>query len=566
MIEQNKKNEFKASVMRRKSICKGVGLLALIFSINGCSPNTTSDDIKVVTKTNVVTETKDYTAKGWLSQTLPELSAALKNGDVSSEELVKAYLARISAIDENGPTLQSVLSVNPDAIDQAKAIDARRADGENLSELAGIPVLLKDNIETKDSMPTTAGALVLKNNMTRRDSPLAAGLRSQGAIIIGKTNLSQWANFRSNDSVSGWSALGGQVRNPHMLDRSPCGSSSGTGAAIAASLAAGGVGTETNGSVICPSNVNGVVGFKPTVGLVPQKYIVPISVSQDTAGPMTKTVRGAAMMLSAMATNDDGTSLGRNYTETLSDTALRGKRVGVLRFSEGSNADVIDMFNTAIKAIEAEGAIIVEIAEFDLETENYGRKSLDVLLYEFKDGLNSYLADAAPGVPAKTLADVIAFNKNNADFEMAVFDQSLFDQAEEKGALTDETYITARDDIQLATGKLGIDKLMSENNVEVLIGPSGPVASRVDPINGDVWPSWAGAGYLAAVSGYPNLTVPMGDVHGIPVGLSFMGGKDQDAKILAFGYDYEQASSMRRDPQYLKSAEDRPELNQAMKK
>jgi len=541
--------------MHCQIFCKGIWLLSITILMASCSSQTSGQKKQV---------SGDYMAKGWPAKTLPEISKGLESGEITSEELVMSYLTRISAIDEKGPTLQSILSLNPAALDEARAIDARRAEGETLPDLAGIPVFLKDNIESKDQMPTTAGALVLKHNMTKRDSPLVSGLRERGAIIMGKTNLSQWANFRSNNSVSGWSALGGQVRNPHMLDRNPCGSSSGTGAAIAASLAAGGVGTETNGSIICPSNVNGLVGFKPTVGLVPQKYIVPISVSQDTAGPMTKSVKGAAMMLSAMATNDAGTTLGKDYVTGLSETSLEGKRIGVLRFSEGTNPDILLLFNAAIEALKAEGGTIVEIESFDLSAENYGQKSLDVLLYEFKDGLNNYLENSAPSVTSRTLEDIIAFNNKNAKIELAVFDQSLFEQAQAKGPLTEPEYIGARDDVRQATGELGIDKLLAEHNVDVLIGPSGPISPRIDPINGDVWPEWAGAGYLAAVAGYPHLTVPMGDVHGIPIGLSFMGAKDNDAKLLSYGYDYEQATQMRPTPQYLKSAEDRLELQRAM--
>jgi len=541
--------------MHCQIFCKGIWLLSITILMASCSSQTSGQKKQV---------SGDYMAKGWPAKTLPEISKGLESGEITSEELVMSYLTRISAIDEKGPTLQSILSLNPAALDEARAIDARRAEGETLPDLAGIPVFLKDNIESKDQMPTTAGALVLKHNMTKRDSPLVSGLRERGAIIMGKTNLSQWANFRSNNSVSGWSALGGQVRNPHMLDRNPCGSSSGTGAAIAASLAAGGVGTETNGSIICPSNVNGLVGFKPTVGLVPQKYIVPISVSQDTAGPMTKSVKGAAMMLSAMATNDAGTTLGKDYVTGLSETSLEGKRIGVLRFSEGTNPDILLLFNAAIEALKAQGGTIVEIESFDLSAENYGQKSLDVLLYEFKDGLNNYLENSAPSVTSRTLEDIIAFNNKNAKIELAVFDQSLFEQAQAKGPLTEPEYIGARDDVRQATGELGIDKLLAEHNVDVLIGPSGPISPRIDPINGDVWPEWAGAGYLAAVAGYPHLTVPMGDVHGIPIGLSFMGAKDNDAKLLSYGYDYEQATQMRPTPQYLKSAEDRLELQRAM--
>ena len=499
-----------------------------------------------------------FIAKSWSAKSLPELSAALKNGDLSSAALTQSYLDRIDNIDRNGPTLQSVLALNPDAMMQAKASDERRRNNEALGPLDGIPILLKDNIETLDPVATTAGAYALKDNMTGRDSPLAAGLREQGAVVLGKTNLSQWANFRSSESVSGWSALGGQVRNPHMLDRSPCGSSSGSGAAIAASLAAGAVGTETNGSIICPSNVNGIVGFKPTVGLVSQKFIVPISASQDTAGPMTKTVKGAAMMLGAMDNQDV------DYTEQLTANALQGKRVGVMRFAEGSNDDVKARFNAGLKAMESAGAILVEIESFSVDVENYGQKSRDVLLYEFKAGLNEYLVEAAPAVKPRSLDALIDFNENEPR-ELSIFDQDLFESAQAKGALSDETYIQAKVDVQRGTGENGIDKLMSDNNVTMLVAPSGPVASRIDPVNGDVWPSWAGAGYLAAVAGYPNITVPMGDVHGVPVGFSIMAGKGQDASVLAYGYAFEQAGGIRPEAKYLRSAEDRIEIGKAMR-
>ena len=342
---------------------------------------------------------------GLLSKSLPEIASALQSGETTSEALVTAYLARIEMIDNSGPTLQSILTVNPDIVAQAKALDAKRAAGDTLGPLHGVPILLKDNIETKDHMATTAGALSLKDNITGRDSPLVKGLRDAGALILGKTNLSQWANFKSNDSMSGWSALGGQVRNPHMLDRNTCGSSAGSGAAMAASLAAGTVGTETNGSIICPSNINGVVGFKPTVGLVAQDLIIPISHSQDTAGPMTKTVKGAAMMLGAMATGSAKT----DYMSGLNTNALQGVRLGVMRFSQGSNADILARFNAALKDMEDAGAILVDIDDFDRV--NTGGSSFNVLKYEFKAGLNEYLSHAAPAVTARTLTQTIAFNK-----------------------------------------------------------------------------------------------------------------------------------------------------------
>jgi amidase len=507
------------------------------------------------------TQEMSYAPSTLLAQTLPELSEALALGDLTSVELVTAYQERIDAIDRNGPTLQSVLALNPNALADAEASDARRAAGETLGPLDGIPILLKDNIESLDPVATTAGALALKDNVTGRDSPLVAGLRAEGAIVLGKTNLSQWANFRSNDSMSGWSALGGQVRNPHMLDRNPCGSSSGSGAAAAASLAAGTVGTETNGSVICPSNVNGIVGFKPTVGLVAQDYIVPISSSQDTAGPMTKSVTGSAMMLNAMATGAAKT----DYVAALDADSLSGQRVGVLRFAQGETADIQGKFNAALEILEAQGATLVEIDEFSPAAENYFGNAFDVLQYEFKHTLNEYLASTPDTVTTRTLAELIAFNNANADLELVLFDQSIFDLSEAKGPITDEAYLTAAATIQKASREDGIDKLLAEYDVAMLVSPSGPLSPRIDPVNGDNWPSWAGAGYLAAIAGYPHITVPMGEVHGVPIGFSIMGAKDADADILSWGYAFEQASNLRVEPQYLPNAEARPEIAAAMK-
>lgn len=498
-----------------------------------------------------------YEAPVILAKSLPEIADAIAEGEITSVALTEAYLERIARIDRAGPRLQSILFINPDALAQAAASDGRRVRGEVLGPLDGIPIVLKDNIETLDPMPTTAGSLALIENVTGRDSPLVAGLRAEGAVILGKTNLSQWANFRSNDSLSGWSSVGGQVRNPHMLDRNPCGSSSGTGAAVAASLAAGGVGTETNGSIICPSNVNGVVGFKPTVGVIPQDGIVPISPSQDTAGPMTKSVRGAALMMNAM---DPGST---DYTAALLPSALKGVRVGVLRAAQGSNADIIASFDAAIDVMRGQGAEVVEITEGETPPD-FWQKSLLVLEYEFKDSLNAYLATTAPGVTVRSLSGVIAFNIENADRELALFNQDILEASNARGPLTDDAYLDARKLVQSATRENGIDRLLAEHGVSVLVAPSGPVAPRIDPVNGDLWPAWAGAGYLAAVAGYPHLTVPMGEVHGIPIGVSFMGAKGSDSVMLAYGFAYEQASQMRPEPAYLRSAEDMPEILSAM--
>ena len=507
---------------------------------------------------------QEFAPQGVIARPLPDIAAALAAGEITSEALVESYLERIARLDRagaaGGPALQSVIALNPDALAQARALDAMRADGALKGPLHGVPILLKDNIETRDAMATTAGSLALKDNVTGRDAPLAAGLREAGAVILGKTNLSQWANFRSDHSMSGWSSLGGQARNPHILDRNPCGSSSGSGAAAAAALAAGTVGTETNGSIICPSNANGVVGFKPTVGLVPQPYIVPISSSQDTAGPMTRTVRGAAMMLSAMSAGPAAT----DFAAALDADALEGARVGVLRYAQGSNPDVIARFDEAARALEAAGARLAIIDEGPDWPDRLWADSFTVLKYEFKATLNAYLADAAPGVETRSLAEVIAFNDENRAVELALFGQDIMIDAQAMNGLDDPAYEQARSAIQSAARENGIDALLAEHEVDILVAPSGPVAGRIDPINGDVWPDWAGAGSLAAIAGYPHLTVPMGTVDGMPVGLSFIGAKDADAEVLAYGYAYEQATNLRPEPRYLRTAADRPDIARAL--
>ena len=540
--------------------------IAAGISISGCSPSTTehSEIISPSNTLQLVLADTDFRAKGIIAGSLPEVIDALNSGEISSQALVTLYLERIETIDKNGPRLQSILALNPDVLVIAQKRDRQRAAGEIMGPLHGVPVLLKDNIETKDRIATTAGALALKDNMTGRDSPLVAGLRAQGAIILGKTNLSQWANFRSEGSMSGWSALGGQVRNPHMLDRNPCGSSSGSGAATAASLAAASVGTETNGSVICPSNANGIVGFKPTVGIVPQQYIIPISVSQDTAGPMTKTVMGAALMMNAMATTTPNT----DYSAGLTKDALKGVRVGVLNFAKGDSTPILEHFKTALSDLKVAGAILVNIDERPDTPENFGNMSYAILKYEFKDGLNTYLASTSPEqVMTRNLQQLINFNAAHKEIELVLFDQSIFVASQAMDSLESEGYRTAVEVVQNSTRQEGIDRLLQEYNVQVLLAPSGPAVPRVDPINGDVWPNnWPGYGSHAARAGYPHATVPMGGIHGISVGLSFIGGKNSDAEILSYAYAYEQYSLRRLEPQYLKNAEAIPSIADAMKR
>lgn len=492
--------------------------------------------------------------------TLSEIKDAIATGAISSEEMVEAYLRRIETLDRNGPSVNAILALNPNALADARKADKAHAQGEKLGALHGVPVLLKDNIETLDPIPTTAGSFALKDNIVERDAPVAASLREAGAIILGKTNLSQWANFRSADSVSGWSAIGGVVRNPHMLNRSACGSSSGSGAAAAAAFAAGTIGTETNGSIICPASTNGVVGFKPTVGLVSQQGIVPISSSQDTAGPMTRSVRDAAMMLNAIGTGEKN----QDFIAALNENFLQGKRVGVMRFAIGRNAGVAALFDEALAALEAEGAILIDIETFE-RPEGYRQASRFVTQAEFKHTLNEYLATTDPAkVSVRTLEDLIAFNRNTPEEALFLFDQERMIAAQARPGLDDPGYKEAVTLAQNATGTHGIDRMMAEHDVAILISPSRGPAYIIDAIYGDQSPGGIGAGYIAAVSGYPNMTVPMGVVNGLPIGIDFMSGKGRDADVLAAGYDYEQATRKIITPAYLENALNVPAIGKAM--
>lgn len=484
-------------------------------------------------------ETKTETV---FASTLPMASKT------ASTTLVKQSLERIEAIDRNGPNLQSVLSVNPEAMEIAKALDAERADGNIRGPLHGVPVLLKDNIETKDNLPTTAGSWALINNKNGRDAPLAAKLRQSGTVMLGKANLSQWANFRSEGSVSGWSAVRGQVRNPHSLNRSPCGSSSGSGAAVAAGIVAAAIGTETNGSIICPSAMSGIVGFKPTVGVISQELIVPISSTQDTAGPMTLTVEGTAMMMDALTQNDG------SYVTALDSLDPANTRIGVLNFAIGSNIGVEANFKIALKALKDKGFTLVEIDEWE-PAEGFGKASYDVLKYEFKATLNDYLASTTEAVKARTLTDLIEFNKNDPR-ELAVFDQSIFEASEALGDLTTPEYIEGLTLVLKATRQNGIDKMMADNDVQFLMAPSTAPTFLIDHMYGDTYPGGTGAGWIAAVAGYPHITVPMGTYKGLPTGVSFMSTAGADKEVVAMGYAYEQASGgLRVKPNFRPSLE-----------
>ena len=483
------------------------------------------------------------------------LQAGMTAGTVSSDVIAASYLERIRNLDDNGPKLNAVIALFPDATARAYELDQEREAGKTRGPLHGIPVLLKDNIEAAGPVPTTAGSLALKGSVTNRDAPIVARLRDAGAVILGKTNLSEWANIRSNNATSGWSAVGGLTRNPHALDRNSCGSSSGSGAAVAASLAPLAIGTETDGSITCPAGVNGVVGFKPTVGLVSRTHIVPISHSQDTAGPITLTVRDAAAVMTIIAGSDpadpataEADARKTDYAAALSPEALKGKRIGVLRDRIGDRTDVAALFDAALKQMADLGATIVEITDSRKGLDELGDAEFEILMTELKADMAAYLG----GLPAKdgpkTLADLIAFNKAHPE-EMRWFDQSLFLLAESKGGLDSAAYVEAKAKAARLAGPEGIDKLLKDKRVDLLVGVTNGPAWTSDLVNGDHY-SGPSVSQLPAVAGYPHLTVPMGAVEGLPVGLSFIGTKWSDAEVLSAGYAYEQASRKRVTPTF----------------
>lgn len=495
----------------------------------------------------------DFSALVAEPKTATQVAADIAAKTTTAEAITQGYLDRIAAVDDAGPMLNAVLAINPKAIQEAKALDASFAGGVSKGPLHGVPILVKDNIETSE-LPTTAGSLALQDNMTGRDSPLIARLRAAGAIILGKTNLSEWANFRSNASTSGWSAVGGLTKNPHVLDRNACGSSSGSGSAIAAGLAAAAIGTETDGSVVCPSSTNGIVGIKPTVGLVPRTYIVPISATQDTAGPMTLTVADAALLLTVMAGSDpsdpatkDADAHKADYTKALDANALQGKRIGVARFLAGYHGPTDAAFDQALEELKAAGAELVEIKNAPPGEREMGAAEFTVLLAEFKDGLNSYLASTPEAVKTRTLDDLIAFD-TNTPAEMEFFNQDIFEQAAKAPAITDKAYLDAKATAARLAGKEGIDKLLADNNVVALVAPTGGPAWTTDLITGDHF--LGSASSPAAVSGYPHITVPMGAVRDVPVGLSFFGPAWSEETLIGLAYAYEQVSKARVTPAF----------------
>lgn len=487
--------------------------------------------------------------------TITELQEGMKSGKFTASTLVESYLNRIAEIDKQGPTINSVIEINPDAQSIADAMDRERKAKGPRGPLHGIPVLIKDNIATHDRMMTTAGSLALVGAVPPEDSFVAKKLREAGAVILGKTNLSEWANIRSSHSTSGWSARGGQTKNPYALDRNPCGSSSGSGSAPAANLCAIAIGTETDGSIVCPSTQNSLVGIKPTVGLISRAGIIPISHTQDTAGPMVRTVSDAAILLGALTGIDpndsatkqsDGRAL-RDYTKFLNKDGLREARIGVVRKNFGSNEKVDQLMANRIEDIKKLGAIIIDPADIPTAGQ-FDETELEVLLYELKADLNSYLAWLGPNAPVHSLKEVIDFNEKNREKELKYFGQDLFIKAEAKGPLTSKDYLEAlQKNLELSRAK-GIDFVLQDKKLDALIAPTGGPAWFTDWINGDHYTG--GYSSASAVAGYPHITVPAGFVYGLPVGISFFAGAYSEPKLIEFAYAFEQATKARRAPQF----------------
>lgn len=492
----------------------------------------------------------------FLEQDIAEIQHGYKDGTYTIKELVEAYLKRIEEIDKSGPMLNSIIQINPDAIQNAEQLDLEMSQGNIRGPLHGIPILLKDNIDTHDKMATTAGSRALMNSHPLKDSYIANQLKEAGAIIIGKANLSEWANFRGQLSSSGWSGVGGQTKNPYVLSRNPCGSSSGSAVAVSANLTMLAIGTETNGSIVCPSNNNGIVGIKPTVGLISRTGIIPISFTQDTPGPMARTVRDAAICLGVLVgidSTDEKTlaSQGRfykDYTQFLKDDGLWNKRIGLYQIPLGRNFKVDTLMYQAVAFMRSQGAEIIDINE--ISSGDVGNYSFEVMLYEYKDGLNKYFQSLGPSASIKSIEELIQFNRSDS-IELKFFNQRYLEMAQEKGDLTDEAYQEALANMLKGSREEGIDMVMNLHNLDAIIAPTGSPAWKTDLINGDSFQ--LGSSSPAARAGYPNITVPMGYVDELPVGISFFGRAWSEPILLEIAYAYENGTIHRKAPKFLNS-------------
>ena len=492
----------------------------------------------------------------FLEQDIAEIQQGYKDGTYTIKELVEAYLKRIEEIDKSGPMLNSIIQINPEAIQNAEQLDLEMVQGNIRGPLHGIPILLKDNIDTHDKMATTAGSRALMNSYPLKDSYIANQLKEAGAIIIGKANLSEWANFRGQLSSSGWSGVGGQTKNPYILSRNPCGSSSGSAVAVSANLTMLAIGTETNGSIVCPSNNNGIVGIKPTVGLISRTGVIPISFTQDTPGPMARTVRDAAICLGVLVGIDSAdektlASQGKfykDYTRFLKDDGLRNKRIGLYQIPLGRNFKVDTLMYQAVAFMKSQGAEIIDINE--IASGDVGNYSFEVMLYEYKDGLNKYFQSLGPDASIKSIEELIQFNRSDS-IELKFFNQRYLEMAQEKGNLTDEAYQEALANMLKGSREEGIDRVMNLHNLDAIIAPTGSPAWKTDLINGDSFQ--LGSSSPAARAGYPNITVPMGYVDELPIGISFFGRAWSEPILLEIAYAYENGTIHRKAPKFLNS-------------